>query len=298
MRNVVRIHTELGGCSGTLIAPQLVLFAAHCVDGIQPGCARVTFDQDYDPSYGGYRVKIPPVGSANMDDPNVQLVRIDGIRIHPAYSRSDAAASCCAGGDPDGREECMDSVEPSKPHDMAVAHLEEPLSIEPAPVLLRLGPRLPSLGRYPVSPANLIGETAVVAGTSSTTQHPSGGYRAYAAPTIYSTTMQDDVTVVTGSGCVHPLETETSGAGAIRLNSDPTGGCVVQGDSGGPTFLNWTSLGGSAISGLQSGDILVAGVHWGGAALGTTTCEPGETTGSHEGLVGARSDVSRGQVQA
>ncbi|MBL8742481.1 MAG: hypothetical protein JNK04_15335, partial [Myxococcales bacterium] len=129
-------YVGAGQCSGTLIAPQVVLFAGHCAPHIATGCDRFAYDQTYAPAPdegGGFQVIIPPLGSANVSSLDAEHIPVDGVQLHPGYARDDYADACC-GGDPANCASCCTNstlcpgntfpgFQSNKVHDIAVVHL-------------------------------------------------------------------------------------------------------------------------------------------------------------------------------
>ncbi len=257
---VGRVTLQNGSCSGTLIGPDRVLFAGHCVTAIAAECSRFTFDQDATPVL---TMRFPPAGSADTNAAGALVVAIDGVQVHPSFTRTDLFDACCpAGSTPAGCTSC-NTFTNNKMSDVAIAHLAQPVAgVTPMTVLRKIGTRNPGLGQYPVNLVGLIGRDLVVAGTSATTQNPQGGFRAYALSTITAVNFDAPYSdILTGAACNGSQTVLPSAGKAITMTESvaANGGCPVPGDSGGPTFFNMTALGGTTFPELLSTEVLVAG---------------------------------------
>lgn len=109
----VRRSTSTTRCSATLIAPRLILTAAHCIgEGAIPSLSYVYYGRDEAPP-SGETPPIPPPGEAS------DLALIESFLVHPDY---DPAVNY---------------------PDLAVAYLDRELPFEPLPLLKeRVGRRL------------------------------------------------------------------------------------------------------------------------------------------------------------
>ncbi|MCL2825499.1 MAG: trypsin-like serine protease, partial [Polyangiaceae bacterium] len=172
LQGVVAILDNGGpNCTGTLIAPQIVLSSAHCSGrALIPGCT---------PKYSGYSnisVRIPNPEWAPPSPDNAQIIGVDGVVVHPLY-RGNSTIKCAGSRDhsncdPDVLatigpycnvvQDCFDegaiAFGQHIEHDLALYHLvSAPVGVTPVPVIVSTAPvlRLPGGDLHPIieSPA-------------------------------------------------------------------------------------------------------------------------------------------------
>ncbi|MCL2822383.1 MAG: trypsin-like serine protease [Polyangiaceae bacterium] len=133
-------------CTGSLIAPQFVLAAAHCTEAaIIPGC------EPTEGCYSRFSVRIPnPVGDPSVAG-NAQIINVDRIDVHPMYRKvcegtpdhnnCDPATLKELGPYCNVIRECFyrgaDCFGQHIEHDLALYHLEHPpVGVKPIPVIV------------------------------------------------------------------------------------------------------------------------------------------------------------------
>ncbi|MCL2822989.1 MAG: trypsin-like serine protease, partial [Polyangiaceae bacterium] len=146
LQGVVAILNNGGlTCTGSLIAPQIVLTAAHCVgSALISGCSPTR-------GYSNISVRIPDPDGDLLNPDNSQIIGVDGIAVHPLYRKVCWGTRLHANCDPDALKklgpycnvirECWNDGAKGfgvhDEHDLALFHLvSAPIGVSPIPVIV------------------------------------------------------------------------------------------------------------------------------------------------------------------